>query len=203
MCDPVTVAVTMAVVSGGMAVHQTSEQDKAAKAANRANDMQYEEEIARAERDAQNSGNQLTAEVLQESTKYQQQRQQLALASLRESANARTASAESGVGGVTASRSFLAEDLATGQAEADVRTSMGFTDFNVQQRARGIAASKRDRGVNADFTHVAQTRKRASGLDFAIAGVSGFMEGGGGAALGSLGSGTKAEASSSPTATGG
>jgi len=180
MCEPATIAmISTGVLSAGMAVYQVSEQDKAAKAANKATEMQYDEETARAERDAKDRQNQLTAETVQEATRYQQQREQLALEGLREAAGARVASAESGVGGVTAARSFLSEEISEDTAEADLRTSEGFTQFNIHQRARGIATAKRDRNVNADFTRVANTRKRASGLDYAVSGLGGFISGGG------------------------
>jgi vacuolar-type H+-ATPase subunit E/Vma4 len=175
----------MAVATAGMAVYQVKQGDEAAKAANKATEMQYDEETARAERDAKDRQNQLTAETVQEATKYQQQREQLALEGLREAAGARVASAESGVGGVTAARSFLSEEISEDTAEADLRTSEGFTQFNIHQRARGIATAKRDRKVNADFTRVANTRKRASGLDYASAGLSGFVQGGGATAIAS------------------
>jgi hypothetical protein len=142
-----------------MSYHQGQQQ---AKAANEAAEEQYRIEAERAKREAMDRQNQLSMEALQESTKFQQQRQQLALEAMREQAAARVSSAESGVGGVTAVRSFIANELAEGRAEADIRQSEDFTQFNLQQRSRGILGANKDRVQNAALTFKQNARSGPS-----------------------------------------
>lgn len=189
MCNPAVAIIATTVISAAGAVYSAQQQNAAIKAANTAADTQYIEEVGRAERDAQDRENQLTAETLQEASRFQQQREQLALESLREQASARVASAESGLGGVSVARSFLANEIGEDLARSDIERSEDLTQFNIAQRGRGIATAKRDRQTNAQFTHASNSRRRLSSLDIGIsaatAGVEGFNRSGGFSALSS------------------
>ena len=166
-----------AVVGAATSIYSMQQQDKAIKEQNKAAGDQYVEETSRAKRDAQDRQNQLTNESLQEASRFQQNREQLALEALREKSAARVASAESGVGGVTKVRSFVAEGIAEDSARADIDKSESLSQFNVNQRARGIATAQRDREVNAGFTFKSNSRRRLGTLDFVSAGVSGAASG--------------------------
>ena len=155
----------MMVASAAMQYQQAETQ---AKAANEAAEAQWQAETDRAKRESMDRENQLQMEANQESSRFAQQREQLAMEALREHAAAKVAGAESGVGGVTAVRSFLANEIGLSAAEGDINQSEGFTAFNIQQRNRGITGALNDRNENAALTHNQNTRARPSALGLGI-----------------------------------
>ena len=153
MCPATTGIAISTWVIGAMtaasAVVSYQQAKKAADAQNDAAEDQYGVETGRAKDEAMDRQNQLQVETSVESSKFQQQREQLALEALREQSSQRAAGAESGLGGVSAIRSFLANELGEDAAQGDAERSNKFTQFNIQQRNRGINTALNDRTQDA------------------------------------------------------
>lgn len=180
MCPPAVAAAIpwiVGAITAASAVYGVVQQDQMAKRQNKAAQAQFDSESDRADRDAKDRANSLQSQALEEGTKFQQQKQKLALDALRSQAAARAASAESGVGGVTSIRSFIAEDISKDLARSDLDRGAEFSSFGASQQARGIETSRSDRITNAGFSFASNSRRRAGGLDYGVAGVSGALSG--------------------------
>lgn len=162
MCTPTAVIAGVAAVGGFM------QQRQAAESANEAAEIQYEVESDRAAAEALNRENQLSQEVLEESQRLNQQRQELALEALRERSGQRVASAESGTGGVSKIRSFLSADIQEGVAESDIATQLKNTAFNVSQKSKGIGVALTSRQENAFLTRQSNRRRKPGLVDLGI-----------------------------------
>ena len=170
MCEPVSLS--MMAVGAASTLFQFQQQREAAEAANEAAEIQHDIEVKRAKEEAKDRQNQLSQEALEESQRISQQRQQLALQALQEASSARVASAESGTGGVSKIRSFLAADIGADLARSDIEKNVRNAQFNVAQRARGIGTAKNTRTENAFLTRQANTRRKP-GIGDLAAGLAG------------------------------
>ena len=180
MCGPAAAAAVpyiVAAVGAATSVYSVVQADRQAKAQNKAAQEQLDLEAERAEREAMDRQNNLQAQSLQEASKFQQQREQLALEARQEFASQKTASAESGLAGVQSVRSFVAASIAQDQARSDLELSEEFTTFGVNQQARGISRSEQDRKENALLNAQSNMRRRAGAGDFIGAGISGAASG--------------------------
>ena len=173
MCPVTMTAATAAWITAGVtaaaAAYGVYQTDQQAKQQNKAAAEQQDIENARAQREAMDRQNQLQQQSLEEGTKYQQQKEKLAMDALRNQASARVASAEGGVGGVSSIRSFISGEISEDLARSDIDKSAGFSGFNVNQQSRGITNARDDRFVNAQQTFKQNSRRRASGLDYGLA----------------------------------
>lgn len=162
MCTPTA---AIGLLGAGLSFYQQGEQ---AEAATEAANIQYDIETRRAQEESQDRQNQLSQDLLEESQRVNQQRQELALQALRAQAGQRVASAESGTGGVSKVRSFLTSEIQEGQALSDIAAQQQNTAFNAAQRARGIHSAKVARSENAFLTRQANRRNRPGIIDLGI-----------------------------------
>jgi hypothetical protein len=161
MCDPVTaVAVGTAVVSAGGAVYQAQQQNEQIEAANEAAENRHRVEVDRAKQEARDRQNQLAHDAMVEGQRLSQERQKLAREAMVEQASLRAASAESGTGGVSKIRSFIASEIGEDLARSDIEQSQRNSQFNISQQARAIATASRTRQENAGFTLQASQRRK-------------------------------------------
>ena len=200
MCDPASI--TMAVVATASTVYGHQQARQQAKAQNKAADIQHKIEVDRARQEAMDRENQLSQDALEESTRINKERQELALEALREQAGIRVASAEGGVGGVSKIRSFLSADVQEDLARSDLDTSERNAQFNLAQAARGIENTRFARQQNAFMTREANSTDVPGGMDLAVGLVS-ANAGGIGQGIGALSKGRKKSTSSSTGSSGG
>ena len=178
MCDAgLAIGAVVAAISAATSIYQVQQQQKQAKAANKAAELQYQTEVDRANRDAKNRQGSLTHKGFEEASDFAQRREKLKLEALRAQSAARAASAESGVGGVTTVRSFIAETISEDLARSDIERSQEVSQFNINQQARGIGIDRADRIHNAGFTRASNYRRVPTGLDVGLAGASGAASG--------------------------
>ena len=166
MCNPVLAVWGVALASAAFGVYQ---QDQQAEEANKAAQKQLDMESDRAEDDAKNNRNNLDSESLQVATRYQQNKQKLKMDALRAQGAARAKSAEQGVGGISAIRSFISEEISEDIARSDVEQQVGFDQFNLNQKARGIGTQRDNRLQDANTRFSAGVRRRAGALDYGLA----------------------------------
>lgn len=162
MCTP---AAAIGVVTAGVGFLQQREQ---AEAATEAANIQYDIEVRRAQQEAQDRQNQLSQDLMEESQRTNQQRQELALQALQAQAGQRVAAAESGTGGVSKVRSFLTSEIQEGVALSDIATQQKNTAFSAAQRSRGIHEAKVSRTENAFLTRQANRRRKPGIVDLGI-----------------------------------
>ena len=162
MCTPMA-AVGIATVALGF-----MQQTQQAKVANEAASDQYKAEADRARQESLDRQNQLSHDTQEESQRLHQQREALALQTLREKAGIRVASAEGGVGGVSKIRSFLTSEIQAGVADSDITTQETNTAFNTNQRLLGIGNAASDRISNAQSTFVTNSRRKPGVMDLGV-----------------------------------
>ena len=162
MCTPMA-AVGIATVALGF-----MQQTQQAKVANEAASDQYKAEADRARQESMDRQNQLSHDTQEESQRLHQQREALALQTLREKAGIRVASAEGGVGGVSKIRSFLTSEIQSGVADSDITTQETNTAFNTNQRLLGIGNAASDRISNAQSTFVTNSRRKPGVMDLGV-----------------------------------
>jgi len=153
----------------GTAAYSVYSMDQQASDANKAAQAQLDIESDRAEEDAMNNRNNLNSESLQVATRYQQNRQKLKMDALRAQSAARAKSAEQGVGGISAIRSFISEEISEDIARSDIEQQVGFDQFNLNQKARGILTQRDNRLQDANTRFSAGVRRRAGALDYGLA----------------------------------
>ncbi len=162
MCSPT------AIIQGGMGLFSVFQQNQQIDASNEAAKIQQQVEQRRADQEAMDRQNQLTQDAQIEAQKLNQARQATALSELRAQSSATVSSAESGLGGVSSIRSFIANETAGALAEGDLNTQQAATQFNLQQKARGITTARSTRTENAFLTRQANTRRKLGVVDFAV-----------------------------------
>lgn len=171
MCGVVAaVTVVTALASAAVQVQQDQTQRKAAKAQNKAADIQFDIETKRAKDEAMARQSQLSQDALVAGQQMSQERQALAREALREKSGQRIASAESGVSGVSSVRSFLASELSEDLARSDLENKESNTFFNLNQRTKGIAGASIDRQENAFLSRQSNRKKISGGLATDIGG---------------------------------
>ena len=168
MCNPVAMWAYYGIVAA-TAAYSVYQQDQQAEAANKAAQDQLDMESDRAEQDAMNNRNNLDSESLQVASRYQQNKQKLKMDALRSQSAARAKSAEQGVGGVSAIRSFISEEISEDIARSDIEQQVGFDQFNLNQKARGIITQRDNRLQDANTRFNAGVRRRAGALDYGLA----------------------------------
>ena len=178
MCEATTIIMGItAVIGAATSVYQMQQQEKATERNNKAAEQQMEIEAERARRDAAHNQANLKNKALEEASAFQQKKEKIRLDALREQSATRAKAAESGVGGVTSIRSFVANDIAQDLALSDIEKSEDFSSFNVHQNQRNITNPGNDRLQNAHFTMLGKLRQKPSGFDYLSAGVSGAAGG--------------------------
>lgn len=151
MCQPEAIL----VMTGGLSMDSYMQGRQADEVADAESDR-HQQEVKRANRDANIQQNMLSQQALEESFALQQDRQALALESLRSVADLRTAGAESGLGGVSSIRSFVASNInATTQAgvqntnEANSALRFGVENTGIRNNRRDRLKASRTRVENA------------------------------------------------------
>ena len=156
------------IIAGVMiagALTQTFMDDQRIDAENEAAEIQFAEETRRANEEHMDRTNQLTQEAQLEAAELTKSRQATALSELRAQSAQTVAGAESGLSGVSHIRSFMSNEIAGSLAQGDLDLQERATEFNTQQRVRGINTAKVNRNTNAFLTRQASTRKRLGVLD--------------------------------------
>jgi cell division protein FtsL len=172
MCEPISGGAAAAYIAAAIAAAGTAysmhQSDQAAKDRNKAVQEQYDAENARAARDAKDSQNKLVAQAEQLGDQYSDSKRKLAIEKAQAASAARVASAESGVGGVSAIRSFIASEVQADVARSDIEKENRYNQFGLEQTARGIGNTRSDQLQNNKFSFLANARKRASGMDYVV-----------------------------------
>lgn len=173
MCPPAVVA-GLTIAGGALQVYQ---QEQTFRAQEEAEEMRHKVEMERAERNASMERAVLEQQALEESSAIQQDRQALALEALRERGSKLAIGAESGLGGVSKIRDFLATNINEATQASRINVNENNAILRNQMEQRGIDTNRQDRIVSSRM-RVNEAKSRKTGaLDYLGVGVSGASAG--------------------------
>jgi len=173
MCPPVVVG-ALVTASGAL---QTYQQGQAMKANAEAEATRHQMEVERAQRDAEMKRAMLDQQALEANQELQLDRERLALEGLRERGAIKASGAESGLGGVSQIRSFLASNISEDMAEASQNINESNQLIRNQMEQSGININYQDRIQNSQIRVDNAKRQRVGALDYLGAGISGVGAG--------------------------